>query len=204
MTENVLPSHELPRDIALQRLVAVPWRHAGLIAACALAGGVAAMVWQQPAPRRVAALKPRVQAIQDAPARVADGLALRLDTEPGAAAVDPGAARAADTAILVSRTLRLDTAHPLDEIELALRQAPPAAGVVASGAPARERPDVALPGLALGLLLGLGVAARRELHGQRMRSPREAEWALGAPVLAAIPTLSSKARDALLDPRGAA
>jgi capsular polysaccharide biosynthesis protein len=55
---------------------------------------------------------------------------------------------------------------------------------------------VALPGLIAGLLLGLLFAALRELRGGRMRSPREAEWALGAPVLGAIPTLSAKARDA--------
>ena len=194
---------EMPPRLAAQRLVAVPWRHAGLIAACALAGGVVAMAWREPAPHRVAALKPHVQAIQDAPASAADRLALRLDTEPGAAPVDAAAVSSTEAATLASRALRLDAAHSLDEIDLALRDAPPAAGI-APAARDGARPDVALPGLALGLLLGLGVAARRELRGQRMRSPREAEWALGAPVLAAIPTLSARARDALLDPSGAA
>jgi hypothetical protein len=90
-----------------------------------------------------------------------------------------------------------------------LRRAPPAAGrlLQVSAEPAaddsgRRRPT--LPGLAAGLLLGLLVAALRELGGERMRSPREAQWALGAPVLGAIPTLSAKARDALLEPPPAA
>jgi hypothetical protein len=54
---------------------------------------------------------------------------------------------------------------------------------------------VAWLGTAVGLLLGLLLAGLRELGGGRMRSPREAEGALGVPVLGAIPTLSAKARD---------
>jgi hypothetical protein len=57
---------------------------------------------------------------------------------------------------------------------------------------------VALLGTAGGLLLGLLLAGLRELGGGRMRSPREAERALGVPVLGAIPTLSAKARDTYL------
>lgn len=49
-----------------------------------------------------------------------------------------------------------------------------------------------------GLILGLLLAALREFGGERMRSPREAEWALGVPVLGTIPTLSAKVRDAYL------
>lgn len=54
---------------------------------------------------------------------------------------------------------------------------------------------VAMRGPVAGLMLGLLLAALRELGGDRMRSSREAEWALGAPVLGAIPTLSAKARN---------
>lgn len=69
----------------------------------------------------------------------------------------------------------------------------------ASGHPAvaeARNKTVAWLGTLAGLLLGLLWAATRELGGNRMRSPREAEWALGAPVLGTIPTLSAKARDA--------
>ena len=59
---------------------------------------------------------------------------------------------------------------------------------------------VGLTGLVAGLLLGLVLAALRELGGARMRTPRQAEWALGAPVLGAIPTLSAKARNACFVP----
>jgi uncharacterized protein involved in exopolysaccharide biosynthesis len=62
----------------------------------------------------------------------------------------------------------------------------------------RKPPLLALLGPLGGLLLGLLLAGLRELGGDRMRSPREAEWALGAPVLGAIPTLSAKARSAFL------
>jgi uncharacterized protein involved in exopolysaccharide biosynthesis len=55
---------------------------------------------------------------------------------------------------------------------------------------------VALPGPIAGLLLGLLLTGLRELGGDRMRSVREAEWALGAPVLGGIPTLSARARNA--------
>ena len=199
-------SHGTPPGIVAQRLVAVPWRHAGLIAACAVAGGLAsATFWLQPAPARVAAVKPRMQAIQDAPPPSVAGVVLRLDLEPAPAVARSGATRTADATQTFSAALRLDDARESDEIDAVLRQAPPAAGYLTHARSERAptmagtRPNAMLPGLAAGLLLGLLVAALRELGGQRMRSPREAEWALGAPVLGAIPTLSARARDALLE-----
>ena len=57
----------------------------------------------------------------------------------------------------------------------------------------------AVPGLVAGLLLGLLAAAARELRGgDRLRSAREAERALGVLVLGGVPTLSGRARRALL------
>ena len=198
-TADLAPSHGAPPGRVAQRLIAVPWRHAGLIAACAVVGGLAsALLWSPPAPApaRVAAAVPRVQEILDAPsASSPGGVDLRLDLDPGAGVVQAGATRAS------SPTLRLAAARPLDEIDAMLRLAPPAAGRAMLAPPAGdERSNALLPGLVAGLVLGLLVAARRELGGQRMRSPREAEWALGAPVLGAIPTLSARARDALLEP----
>ena len=92
----------------------------------------------------------------------------------------------------------------LDRIDLSL-------GTGAEGRVIIEAPDrpavaegkkkiVALLGPLAGLLLGLLLAALRELGGDRMRSPHEAERALGVPVLGAIPTLSAKARSACLQP----
>ena len=189
--------HGVPPGLVAQRLIAVPWRHAGLIAVCAVVGGLAsALFWSPPAPAHVAAAVPRVQEILDAPSAPSPGgVDLRLDLEPGAAVVR------ADATPASSPTLRSGAARPLDEIDAMLRLAPPSAGRVMRAPPAGgARTDVMLPGLVAGLVLGLLVAARRELGGERMRSPREAEWALGAPVLGAIPTLSAKARDALLEP----
>ena len=110
-----------------------------------------------------------------------------------------------DIAMLVEGTgalataLRMDDAREPDAIDAALRLAPPAAGRVSDDAPVRVAPDGrghgAWPGLLAGLLLGLAMAALRELRGQRMRSPREAEWALGVPVLGAIPTLPTRSRE---------
>ena len=201
-------SHATPPDIVAQRLVAVPWRHAGLIAACVLAGGLASSTfWRHAAPVRVVAAKPHVQAIQDAPFAAAAGLELRLDFDPGA---PQAAMQTADAAQASATPLRLDDVSESDGIEAALRQAPPAAGRLMgtstslAPAPAAERPRPTLPGLAAGLLLGLLLAALRELGGERMRSAREASWALGAPVLGAIPTLSAKAREMLLESRPAA
>jgi hypothetical protein len=203
-------SDATPPDIVAQRLIAVPWRHAGLIAACVLAGGFASTAfWRHAAPVRVAAAKPHMQAIQDAPAAAAIAIELRLDVDPGAPGAVPMAMQAGDT-VQASATLRLDEISESDGIEAVLRQAPPAGGrpMATSSRPApapdAERPRPSLSGLAAGLLLGLLLAALRELGGERMRSAREATWALGAPVLAAIPTLSTRARATLLEPRPAA
>jgi uncharacterized protein involved in exopolysaccharide biosynthesis len=91
----------------------------------------------------------------------------------------------------------------LDQIDLYLRLNPTEAeSRVIIDAPdhptlaeGKKKRIVALLGPIAGLMLGLLLAALRELGGDRMRSPREAEWALGAPVLGAIPTLSAKARN---------
>jgi len=192
------PSHGMPPGLVAQRLIAVPWRHAGLIAACAVVGGLAsALFWSPPAPppARVVVAVPRVQEILDAPSAPSPGgVDLRLDLDPGAAVAQADAPQASSPALQPG-------GRPLDEIDAMLRLAPPAAGRAMLAPPAGDgRPNALLPGLVAGLLLGLLVAARRELGGQRMRSPREAEWALGAPVLGVIPTLSAKARDALLEP----
>jgi uncharacterized protein involved in exopolysaccharide biosynthesis len=96
----------------------------------------------------------------------------------------------------------------LDQIDLYLRLNPTEAEsrVVIdapdhpSAAEGKKKPIVALLGPVAGLLLGLLLAGLRELGGERMRSPREAEWALGVPVLGAIPTLSAKARSAYFAP----
>ncbi len=197
-----------PPGLVAQRLIAVPWRHGGLIVLFALAGGLAsAAFWPRAAPPRAEALKPHVQAIQDAPSAPAAGIRLRLDQEPGAAVLAVAAVRIAVAAQASSTLLRLDDADVEAAIDAALREAPPAAGRALPPAlsPAGgEHPRASLPGLATGLLVGLLVAALRELGGQRMRSPREAQWALGVPVLGAIPTLSAKARDALAEASPAA
>jgi hypothetical protein len=202
-------SDATPPDIVAQRLIAVPWRHAGLIAMCMLAGGLASgTFWRHAAPVRVAATRPHVQAIQDAPSAAAPGIELRLDTEAGAPDAAPWAMQTADAA-QASAMLRLDDISESDAIEAALREAPPAAGPLMGTStglapgPGAERPRPSLPGLGAGLLLGLLLAALRELGGERMRSAREASWALGAPVLGAIPTLSARAREKLLEPRPA-
>lgn len=187
-----------------QRLIAVPYRHAGLIALCALAGAFAVS-----APSLVRTRTPagttaaRTQAAQRRPDAGAT-TGLRLDIEPGFEIAADDASPAAEGLLLTdappgpSSPLQLDDARALDEIDLALREAPPAVGRVAVQSIADGgRWRLGWPGVAGGLLLGLLAAALRELRGQRMRSPREAEWALGAPVLAAIPTLSARARAAL-------
>ena len=196
-------SSALPPGLVAQRVIAVPWRHAGLIALFALAGGLAsASFWPHAVPTRVDVARPRMQAIQDAPP---GGIELRLDQEPVAAALAIEAVRIAGAAPAWPATLRLDAAAADDAIDAALREAPPAAGRVVRAPAARsEHPRASLPGLVAGLLMGLLAASLRELGGQRMRSPREAQWALGAPVLGAIPTLSAKARDALVGPSQAA
>ncbi len=178
-------------------LVAVPWRQAGLIAACALAGAAASALVSLRHPGAAAApAQVRVPAPWRAAAALApeaDAMAgLRLDLEPGATVALDGDARLADGAEAQAPVapLRLDDTRQLDEVQAVLSLAPPAGGLPSPAGIA------AWPGLAAGLLAGLLLAGVRELRGQRMRSPREAERALGVPVLGTIPTLSAKARDA--------
>ena len=189
-----------------QRLVAVPYRHAGLIALCAVAGAIAVSAPSLLHARAsLATHGPAAQPWSDTAAT----MGLQLDLEPGFAIAGDDAARATDgleraeAPAAQASALQLDDAHTIDEIERALQEAPPAAGLVAVQSLARPAapPAGRWPlGVASGLLLGLLAAALRELRGQRMRSSREAEWALGAPVLAAIPTLSARARAMLLAP----
>jgi len=188
-------------------LIAVPWRQAGLIALCALAGAAVTTMTSARQPRIVvSATTVRLGVPQRAepllPPAAGASSALRLDLEPGAFS-ENDATKLADASDAPSAASPLHL-EGVDAIDDALREAPPAAGRVVGDAADRLLPPVvvpgiaALPGLIAGLLLGLGLAALRELHGGRMRSPREAEWALGVPVLGAIPTLSAKARDAIV------
>jgi uncharacterized protein involved in exopolysaccharide biosynthesis len=94
----------------------------------------------------------------------------------------------------------------LDQIQLYLRLNPTEAeSRVVIDAPdhptraeGRKKAVVMLLGPVGGLLLGLLLAGLREMGGDRLRSAREVEWALGAPVLGAIPTLGARARGAYL------
>jgi hypothetical protein len=215
----MLPGAGRPPRMA-QRLVAVPWRHPGLVALFALAGAVATGApWPRPAPAPLVVARARVQPILPAPDVVAsaavlsgaDGPGLRLDLELGpqpAGPTDAGAApldgaRSADASR--SPTLRLDDAQVSDDIDTLLARAPAAAGRIAPAGSVSlrlaGRGGAAAAGLVAGLLLGLLAAAAREWRGDRMRSSREAEWALGAPVLGAIPTLPARTRAAMLAPR---
>jgi uncharacterized protein involved in exopolysaccharide biosynthesis len=107
----------------------------------------------------------------------------------------------------LARARFVDLQRKLDQIGLSARLHPLGAGsrsaVDASKPPrtaeSRSRALVSI-GAAAGFLLGLLLGALRELGGNRMRSRREAEWALGAPVLGVIPSLSAKARDACFRP----
>lgn len=195
---------------AAQRVIAVPWRHPALILACALAGAAATAVLS---PRHAAA--PAVAAV----AVAAHGHVLPILPAPDVVAAVPTLAGAGGPGLRLDLELgptppasagevasRDDEARDVDDIDALLKQSPPAAGPLPPGAlegaaPAPAGPGIGLvPGLLAGLLLGLLAAAARELRGDRMRSVREAEWALGAPVLGAIPTLSARARGALLAP----
>ena len=137
--------------------------------------------------------------------------------EPAAPLRRPDAAMPAKTASEADLA-RLDAARQraqarlaslrrdLEQIDLFLRQDPADAEArVVVEAPDRlkmsevgNRWRTGLLGAAGGLLVGLLWACVREMGGGRLRSPREAERALGVPVLGAIPTLSAKARDAYL------
>ena len=207
----MLPEAGGARPRGAQRLVAVPWRHPALIVGFALAGAAATAVLPPPRAAATAAVGSsahgHVQPILPAPAVLdaatvlagAGGPGLRLDLELGPAlTASPGEVLSQTDDVPVS------DAHGVDDIDALLKQAPPAAGSraprVLDGPAPGARGASLVPGLLAGLLLGLLAAAARELRGERMRSVREAEWALGAPVLGAIPTLSARARGALLAP----
>ena len=111
----------------------------------------------------------------------------------------------------LARERYVELQRELDQVDLYLRLNPAEAGsrvvidapdhpTVAEG---KKKAIVALVGPLAGVLLGLLLAGLRELGDERMRSPREAEWALGVPVLGAIPTLSPKIRNAYLGPPAA-
>ena len=208
------------RPGAAQRLVAVPWRHPALILACALAGALATAALPQhrdASPLAVAnghvqPILPAPDAIASAPMQAgAGGPGLRLDLELGPdLAAAPGEVVPHDDAALVAEAAasmpQPDDVRELGDIDALLQQAPTAAGRAAvpllEDAPASTglRGGLVAAGLLAGLLTGLLAAAARELRGDRMRSVREAEWALGAPVLGAIPTLSARSRGMLLAP----
>lgn len=212
------------RPHAAERLVAAPWRHPALVLACAFAGAAATAALAPrhvPAPATPAPIMAHghIQPILPAPDVVAStpvlagsgGPGLRLDLEfaPGLAVVPgEGVSRAGETRLADAW---LDAGFDDEAIDALLKQSPPTGGrplarvLEEPPAPAGLSAGVFVPGLLAGLLLGLLAAAARELRGDRMRSASEAEWALGAPVLGAIPTLSARARRALLAPasRGA-
>jgi hypothetical protein len=92
---------------------------------------------------------------------------------------------------------RVDGTLHLGPAEAAARIAidPPSVGA----APESRRPAVPLllaPLIAL--LLAMAAVAWRELGGNRLRSARDVRWALGVPVFGALPTLSNRAREALV------
>jgi len=209
------------RPHAAQRLVAAPWRHPALVLACAFAGAAATAALAQrhvfaPATPASAPIMAHghIQPILPAPDVIASapilagsgGPGLRLDLElaPGLA-VAPGEGVSRDGEAQLADA-RLDAGFDDEAIDALLRQSPPAGGrplapvLDATPAQAGLRGGVLVPGLLAGLLLGLLAAAARELRSDRMRSASEAEWALGAPVLGAIPTLSARVRRALVAP----
>jgi hypothetical protein len=72
---------------------------------------------------------------------------------------------------------------------------------VVGAAPERRRPAVPLMLAPLvAMLLAMAAVAWRELGSDRLRSARDVRWALGVPVFGALPTLSNRARDALVGP----
>jgi hypothetical protein len=200
-------------------LVAVVYRRAGLIAACALAGIAVSLLLDLRQPHAHPATPkawvagdagamqpPGAGRVGGAPVVAAGGLKLDLDpdgavtgsvTSPGTAALAPPALVPPPRGDEIDLSLRLDRSEAASRVTGNAPDHPP--GAPGSGG----QPDV-LPGLVAGLLLGLLLAALRELGGDRMRSPREAERALGLPVLGAIPTLSLKARNSYFEAPAAA
>ena len=168
-------------------LIAVPWRQAGLIALCALAGAAATTMTATRQPRVVAsATKVRLRvpprAESPLPSDASASSVLRLDLEPGSFS-ENDATKLADAADAPSAAspLHPDGARPSDAIDAALREAPPAAGRAVGDAADRLLPFVdvpriaALPGLIAGLLLGLGLAALRELRSEEHTSELQSQ-----------------------------
>jgi hypothetical protein len=161
--------------------IAVLYRQAGLIALCVLAGAAISLLLslRQPrvdvstAPARVQTQLPSAPSAGDVHSMAGSGLKLDLD---------PGLAIAGDGSTLVS------SRNEARRIDIDADRALPASRIAVLLGP--------LAGLSLGLLL----AALRELGGDRMRSPGDAQRALGVPVLGAIPTLSAKARSGCFQP----
>lgn len=176
-------------------LVAVLYRQAGLIAVCALVPVALQSVFDHELPPGARQNRWRSEATGG----------LKLDLSPdfaiavsGAAPLDAGPGSQA-----LALPLRLDATRQ-NGLAPRLNPTPAESHVIVDAPdPATRRSKsriVAWPGPLAGLLAGLLLAALRELGGDRMRSPREAERALGLPVLGAIPTLSAKARSAYFGP----
>ena len=187
---------------AARLLLEIPYRQAGLVALCALAGIAAPLgLAKLRPPAQVASARAPTQ--HPRPKPVGDAVRLRLALDPDVAvAQDDSSTTIVAHASSPGAALRLDHVHQADPIDAWLQSTPPAAGhgvleADLGTAPAADAsPTTGWRGLGIGLLLGLLLAALREWPGGRMRTVREAEWALGAPVLGAIPTLSTKARAA--------
>ena len=187
-----------------RRLIAAPWRHALLVAMLTLVGASgSAIVGRRPAPTPVDAAAPHRIVRQDAPAAGSrEALELQLDLDPA------GARPAARDAAGVPQPA--PSASAMGTTRDAAPATPRAPGFARRPAVVRWvsafqlSPGALLPGVLGGLLLGLVAACARELFAAPLRSSREAELALGVTVLGAIPTLSSRARNALLDPPSSA
>jgi hypothetical protein len=191
------------RPHAARLLIEIPYRQAGLIALFALAGVAAALAAPGlRAPARAPATRALVQAQRPRVTPVSDAVHLQMDLDPeteNEAETETGAtalAAAATSPPSAEAVLRLDDSRTIEELLDEMRTAPAAAGPAAPAPAGRVVAPASWPGLLAGLLLGLVVAGVLELRGGRMRTAREAEWALGVPVLGALPTLSARARAA--------
>ena len=204
--EHVVRRTELlPTDIA-RRLVGVPWRNAGLVALFAALGALGSGLIGVTTTALLPAIKPpMLSAERIVSASSGDGVALRLDLDasvPSGPASSDSSSEAIRPFFISSQS---GVAFPQHDNDVALR------GIPLPGVPAQARteqttartywrPRQVVQGLLVGVLLGLLVASLRELFAEPLRTSREAEAALGVPVLGAIPTLSRRARNELLDP----
>ena len=189
------------RPHAARLLVEIPWRQAGLIALCVLAGAAATLMPSALRPSaRASGLRVIAQSQRPHAAPVGDAVRLHMDVDPELelAYAPADAASAVASTSSPGAVLRIDDERSLDALLATLEATPPAAGpapmvargqTFAAAGPAWRGPFG-------GLLLGLLLAGWRELRGGRMRTAREAQWALGVPVLGTIPTLSARARAA--------